>query len=131
MSPPASSMSVYMTTETSLRAWTLLLIPLLGCQSAESFQQSKSDLIVAYKHGVSSEVPASSVMASPVVSCDEQELLSGAIQRMIFTDIHRLFVHRGDPAEISGVLSLSDAARARSGSCHACVSSRIRVEQAT
>jgi CBS domain-containing protein len=92
---------------------------------------SKSDLIVAYKHGVGSDVPASTVMASPVVSCDQEELLSGAIQQMIFTDIHRLFVHRGDPKEISGVLSLSDAARARSGSCHACVSSRIKVEQAT
>ncbi len=92
---------------------------------------SKSDLIVAYKHGVSTDVPASEVMASPVVSCDEEELLSGAIQRMIFTDIHRLFVHRKDPREITGVLSLSDAARARSGSCHACVTSRIKVEQAT
>jgi len=92
---------------------------------------SKSDLIVAYKHGVGSDVPASTVMASPVVSCDQEELLSGAIQQMIFTDIHRLFVHRGDSKEISGVLSLSDAARARSGSCHACVSSRIKVEQAT
>ncbi len=92
---------------------------------------SKSDLIVAYKHGVSTDVPALEVMASPVVSCDEEELLSGAIQRMIFTDIHRLFVHRADPRKITGVLSLSDAARARSGSCHACVTSRIKVEQAT
>ncbi len=92
---------------------------------------SKSDLIVAYKHGLGSDVPASTIMASPVVSCDQEELLSSAIQQMIFTDIHRLFVHNGDPKEISGVLSLSDAARARSGSCHACVSSRIKVEQAT
>lgn len=91
---------------------------------------SKSDLIVAYKHGVGSDVPASAVMASPVVSCDQEALLSSAIQQMIFTDIHRLFVHRDDPREIDGVLSLSDAARARSGSCHACVSSRIKVEQA-
>ena len=34
------------------------------------------------------------------------------------------------PQNIVGVLSLSDAARIRSGSCHACVSSRIRVEPA-
>jgi hypothetical protein len=48
---------------------------------------------------------------------------------MIVTDIHRLFVHEGDPGNIVGVISLSDAARSRSGSCHACVSSRIKVEE--
>jgi len=47
---------------------------------------------------------------------------------MVMADIHRLFVHEDEPSNIVGVLSLSDAARVRSGSCYACVSSRIKVE---
>jgi len=47
---------------------------------------------------------------------------------MIMVDIHRLFVHEGETSNIVGVLSLTDAARVRSGSCYACVSSRIKVE---
>jgi signal-transduction protein with cAMP-binding, CBS, and nucleotidyltransferase domain len=67
-------------------------------------------------------------MSSPVRSFEENGLLEDAIQKMIFTDVHRLFVHQNDPQKILGVLSLSDAARIRSGSCHACVSKRIRVD---
>ena len=48
---------------------------------------------------------------------------------MIFSEVHRLFVYREDPQNIVGVLSLSDAARLRSGSCHACVSSRIKIDE--
>ena len=59
----------------------------------------------------------------------EDEFLEDAIQKMIFTDVHRLFVYKDDPQNITGVLSLSDAARIRSGSCHACLSSRIRVDE--
>ncbi len=47
---------------------------------------------------------------------------------MIFAEVHRLFVYRKDPKKMVGVLSLSDAARLRSGSCQACVSSRIKIE---
>ncbi|MDK9706415.1 MAG: hypothetical protein OEL83_05135 [Desulforhopalus sp.] len=47
---------------------------------------------------------------------------------MIVSDIHRLFVHEGNSQDLVGVLSLTDAARGRSGSCHGCVSSRIKVE---
>ncbi len=90
---------------------------------------SKSDLVLAYMRGMDPGTRAAAAMASPVQSCDVDEPLSGAIQRMIFSDVHRLFVHRRDPAQVIGVLSLTDAARARSGSCHACVSSRIRVDQ--
>ncbi|RLA99006.1 MAG: hypothetical protein DRG83_13800 [Deltaproteobacteria bacterium] len=61
-------------------------------------------------------------------SCDEEDLLEEAIRKMIFSEVHRLFVHRGTPENIVGVFSLSDAARLKSGSCRACVSSRIKVD---
>jgi CBS domain-containing protein len=90
---------------------------------------SKTDLALSYKHGVDSQIAAKSIMTSPVRSCEENEFLEDAIQKMIFADVHRLFVHQDNPQNIVGVLSLSDAARVRSGSCHACVSSRIRVDK--
>ncbi len=86
---------------------------------------SKSDLIVAYKHGVAADVSARAVMSAPVKSCHGDAELSDAIQQMLLRDVQRIFVHGADPAEIVGVLSLSDAARFRSGSCRACTSSRI------
>ena len=89
---------------------------------------SKTDLILTYKHGVPSDVDAKAIMSSPVRSCEETEFLEGAIQKMIFSEVHRLFVHKTASQNIVGVLSLSDAARLRSGSCHACVSSRIKVD---
>jgi hypothetical protein len=54
--------------------------------------------------------------------------LEEAIKKMIMADIHRLFVYEDQKDTIAGVLSLSDAARGRSGSCHGCISSRIKVE---
>ena len=86
---------------------------------------SKSDLIVAYKHGVPVEARASGIMSKPVVSCDAQADLADAIQQMLLRDVQRLFVHADDPAQIVGILSLSDAARFRSGSCRACSPSRF------
>lgn len=88
---------------------------------------SKTDLALSYKHDIDSNIAAKTIMSSPVSSCKEDDFLEDAIHTMIFTDVHRLFVHREDPQNIVGVLSLTDAARTRSGSCHACVSSRIRV----
>ena len=90
---------------------------------------SKSDLALAYKHGISTETTADTIMSTPVQACEENEYLEIAIQKMIFTEVHRLFVYRKDPKNIVGVLSLSDAARLRSGSCHACVSSRIKIDE--
>ena len=90
---------------------------------------SKSDLVLAYKHGISAETTAGTIMTSPVCACDENEYLELAIQKMIFSEVHRLFVYRKNPRSIVGVLSLSDAARLLSGSCHACVSSRIKIDQ--
>lgn len=90
---------------------------------------SKTDLTISYKHGVDSQIKAKTIMSSPVRSCEENELLESAIHKMIFTDIHRIFIYKDNPQNIVGVLSLSDAARIRSGSCHACISSRIRVDE--
>lgn len=89
---------------------------------------SKTDLALAYKRGVDSSAPAADVMSGPVLSCDADEFLEGAIRTLIFSQIQRIFVHESAPENIVGVLSLTDAARLRSGSCHACVSSRIKVE---
>ena len=86
---------------------------------------SKSDLIVAYKHGVPVEARASGIMSKPVVSCDAQADLADAIQQMLLRDVQRLFVHADDPGRIIGILSLSDAVRFRSGSCRACTPSRF------
>ena len=89
---------------------------------------SKTDLALAYKRGVSQDENAGMVMSTPVHTCDADLLLEEAIKKMIVEDIHRLFVHEGSTNTLVGVLSLSDAARGRSGSCHGCVSSRIKIE---
>jgi CBS domain-containing protein len=92
---------------------------------------SKTDLILAYRHGVDTAVPAREIMTAPVRACDPDDFLESTIRELIFAGVQRVFVRESAGSEtIGGVLSLSDAARARSGSCHACVSSRIRVEEA-
>jgi CBS domain-containing protein len=88
---------------------------------------SKTDLIVAYKHGLPPQTPAREIMNAPVRSCRQEDFLARAIEEMVFWDIHRLFVAKGEPQEMVGVLSLSDAARFRSGTCRACLVSRIAV----
>ncbi|MDJ0781493.1 MAG: CBS domain-containing protein [Desulfosarcinaceae bacterium] len=94
---------------------------------------SKTDLALAYKHGVDLEAAASSVMSAPVELCRTDALLEDAIKTMIYSDIHRLFVAAADggasAADVVGVFSLSDAARIRSGSCHACITSRIQLDE--
>lgn len=86
---------------------------------------SKTDAILAYRHRTGLDTEARSIMRSPVVSCRRDCLLTDAIRQMFLHDVQRLFVHSGDPAIITGVLSLSDAAQVRSGSCRACIASRI------
>jgi CBS domain-containing protein len=88
---------------------------------------SKTDLILAYRHGVSVTDVTRLIMRTPVRSCDENDELVRVIRQMIFYDIKRFFVYKGDPDEILGVISLTDAAQARSGSCRACMTSRIEV----
>ena len=88
---------------------------------------SKTDLIIAYHHGVSASADARSIMNAPVHSVSDQTLLSAAIQKMLIRDVQRLFVYPdgSGPNDISGVLALSDAARFRSGSCRACTAGRL------
>ena len=88
---------------------------------------SKTDLIMAYHHGVSPQTETREIMSTPVQSVSAAELLSTAIQQMLVRGVQRLFVHRdaSRPIRITGVLALSDAARFRSGSCRACTAGRI------
>jgi signal-transduction protein with cAMP-binding, CBS, and nucleotidyltransferase domain len=86
---------------------------------------SKTDLIRAFLHGVSLNAQAGAIMTAPVACWDQSAFLWEAIQHMFIKDVQRLFVHAGDPLRIIGVLSLSDAARVRSGSCRACLPSRF------
>jgi CBS domain-containing protein len=86
---------------------------------------SKTDIVIAYVHGVSIHERAENIMNTPVTSCCSEELLSEAIKQMLLNNIQRIFVYSDDTKHIKGVLSLSDAARFRSGTCRACVASRI------
>jgi CBS domain-containing protein len=88
---------------------------------------SKTDLVIAYKHGVKTATPAKVIMRHPVLSCDANDFLSMALQQMLLKDVQRLFVYKDDPDRIVGVLSLSDSARFRSGSCRACTSGRLLI----
>jgi predicted transcriptional regulator len=90
---------------------------------------SKTDLLLAFNHGISTEEQARCILNFPSVrSCSEDQFLEDAIKEMIFSELHRLFVHAQDVSNITGVLSLSDVARFRSGSCHACVGARITIK---
>jgi len=89
---------------------------------------SRSDLIMAYKHGIPPSAEAHSIMSAPVRSCHQDEPLIIAIHKMIFSDTHYLYVHKENARDIVGLISLADAARVRSGSCRACMPSRIHVE---
>jgi CBS domain-containing protein len=89
---------------------------------------SKTDLIIAYKHGVPAAAAAATVMSSPVKAGDGNAPLVSALKTMIFSDVHRLFVYQESPENLVGILSLSDVARFRSGTCRACLVSRIKIE---
>jgi len=86
---------------------------------------SKTDLIRAWFHGIQPDAPAAEVMSTPIQSCRRNAKLSDALQLMLLQDVQRLFVSAGPAERIDGVLSLSDAARFRSGSCRACVAGRL------
>lgn len=104
------------------RMGAILLLKEEGCAAGVI---SKTDLMIAYKRGVKNDTKACEVMSPRVYACDENQPLEQAIREMIHNDLSRLFVYRDEPAFMNGLLSLSDAARARSGSCQACTSSRI------
>jgi signal-transduction protein with cAMP-binding, CBS, and nucleotidyltransferase domain len=86
---------------------------------------SKTDLILAYKHGLPPDTRAQSIMSAPVQAGDASAPVVEALKTMIFWDVHRLFVYQDSPQNLVGVLSLSDVARFRSGTCRACLASRI------
>ncbi|NLI82069.1 MAG: CBS domain-containing protein [Deltaproteobacteria bacterium] len=90
---------------------------------------STSDLIIAYLHGLPHEIPAREIMSQPVRGCEQNQPLEEALQQMIFSDIQSIFVYKHSPGNITGILSLSEVARARSGSCKACLASRIQIEE--
>lgn len=110
-----------------LSACRMGAVLITGRDGAAAGVVSKTDLALAYRHGRDPEAPARTIMTAPVRSCGESEYLEAAIRKLIFSQIRRIFVYREDPSRITGVLSLSDASRIRSGSCQACVSSRIQV----
>ncbi len=89
---------------------------------------SRTDIILCYRHGDDLSMPADQVMSKPIL-CQEHELVESAIKLMILEDLHRLFVVKGENQAVSGVISLTDAARMRSGSCHACIVSRLQVHK--
>jgi len=86
---------------------------------------SKTDLVLAYKHGLAIETRAVDILQRPVLTCEAHTVLAKALQEMLLQDIQRLFVHQDNPGNIVGVLSLSDSARFRSGSCRACTAGRL------
>ena len=86
---------------------------------------SKSDLILAFNHGIMLDASARDIMTTPVCSCNRGDLLINALHQMLLSDVKRLFVHYPDLNQVVGVLSLSDAARFRSGTCQACTPSRF------
>ncbi len=86
---------------------------------------TKTDLNVAYLHGITPDQPAKTIMTKPVAHCSSGVMLSDAIQRMYVLDIEQLFVGHPENKMITGQLTISGAAQYRSGSCKACIASLI------
>jgi CBS domain-containing protein len=110
-----------------LAAYKFGAVPILDANGLPVGVVSKTDLVMAYLHGVPPDTAAGVVMSKPVLTCNQDELLLTVIKQMIFSDLHRIFVYKDQPQSLVGVLSLSDAARFRSGSCRACLVSRIHI----
>lgn len=90
---------------------------------------SKTDLILAYLRGTETTEEASTISNAPVTTCSQETPLEDGIRKMIFSEVSRLFIHGDSPEHVVGVISLTDMARLRSGSCQACSSSRIEVKK--
>ncbi len=110
-----------------LAAYHFGAVPILDAAKKPIGVISKTDLVLAYLHGLDPGTTAAAVMNRPIVTCDQEDILLEVIRKMIFADLHRIFVYRQQPENLVGVLSLSDAARFRSGSCRACLASRIKI----
>jgi len=90
---------------------------------------SKTDLAIAYRRGVPLSAKALLIMHRQVMCCRASEELERAIRLMVFAEVSRQFVKADNADEIVGIVTLTDAARARSGSCRACTNSRIIPKQ--
>jgi CBS domain-containing protein len=112
---------------TALAATRLAAILLVDREGRPAGVVSKTDLILAYKHRLPPETPGERIMSAPVRTCSQETYLALALRDMIFWDLYRLFVIHPEDHHLVGVLSLSDAARFRSGTCRACLVSRIAV----
>ena len=86
---------------------------------------SKTDLVLAWYRGVDAQTPAHAIMSVPVRACHKKTTLTEAMARMLVEDMGRIFIYDPDPSHIVGVLALADGANQRSGTCRACVSSRL------
>jgi signal-transduction protein with cAMP-binding, CBS, and nucleotidyltransferase domain len=113
----------------SMSAHSLRTVLIKGKEGLPLGVVTATDLILAYMHGVPSSAPAESVMSTPARSCDYGEPLIEAVKRMIFYDLDSLYVHKDGPSNIVGVVTLADVARVRSGSCRACMISRIDLNE--
>ncbi len=80
---------------------------------------SKTDLMLAYRHGVGLDVAVNEIMSVPPIVCDFNTYLTEAIKILILADVDRIFVEDPDKT-VLGVLSFTDAAKFKSGSCKAC-----------
>ncbi|MDR3628848.1 MAG: CBS domain-containing protein [Desulfocapsaceae bacterium] len=89
---------------------------------------SKTDLILAYRHGLPTESPASQIMSAPVLSVNQEEYMDTALKQLILCQLQRIFVFKERPDNIIGALNLSESVRKRSGSCQACIICRMRLE---
>jgi CBS domain-containing protein len=125
----------------------------MGCSASESLQQaletllesrigalavfddseqkpvgvlSMSDAVLAYRHEVDQGISVERVMSAPVLTCEKSDSLTAILRTMIYADVQRIFVYDTRLDHLTGVLSLTDAARVRSGACKACkVASRL------
>lgn len=84
---------------------------------------SKTDIIIAFLHNISPEMPAGKIMTTPVAYCLADTMLTDAIQQMYLLDIEQLFVKSPNRDAVGGQLTISRAAHYRSGTCKACIAS--------
>jgi len=85
---------------------------------------SKTDLNRAFAHCVPLVDSVSKIMGRPIVTCSPFDTLLDTLQKMLLLNLKRLFVVEPEDGKATGVLSLSDAARFRSGTCRACSATR-------
>lgn len=96
-------------------------------EGADAGVVTLTDVVMAYRHGRRQNEAAHTIMTAPVRTCRADAMLEEAIRTMIYEDIGRLFVRDGRTGLVSGVLSLAATAKARSGSCQACIVSRLSI----